>query len=215
MKVNFTYDRSKDVWCLRNKGKSSNNSANPTEQYKQLVAEYGESPIREAVEAFINEFVAKEEIDIDEKIKIFGADWAEVSSEFQTRAEAIFQTKLPLDITAYLTVNSRCPYNIEKNFFFVSLQETQARRVVMHELWHFYTWYGLGADQEDKLGKEKYNNIKEALTALLNVECEDLFPKDMKDTGYPQHQELRQNIIEYWKNDKDIKSLWNYFRSQT
>jgi hypothetical protein len=40
----------------------------------------------------------------------------------------------------------------------------------MHELWHFYTWYGLGVDQEERLGKEKYNDLKEALTVLINIE---------------------------------------------
>jgi hypothetical protein len=32
----------------------------------------------------------------------------------------------------------------------------------MHELWHFYTWYGLGAGEEARLGKERYNTLKEA-----------------------------------------------------
>ena len=54
-----------------------------------------------------------------------------------------------------------------------------------YNLWHFYTWYGLGADQEQKLGKQKYNDLKEALTVLLNVECKDLMPEGVSDGGYP------------------------------
>jgi hypothetical protein len=80
----------------------------------------------------------------------------------------------------------------------------------MHELWHFYTWYGLGADQEEKIGKQKYNDLKEALTVLLNVECEDLLPEGVIDTGYPQHQEIREKILQYWEKEKNIKNLWNY-----
>lgn len=80
----------------------------------------------------------------------------------------------------------------------------------MHELWHFYTWYGLGVDQEEKLGKQKYNDLKEALTVLLNVECNDLLPEGMLDTGYSQHQEIRRTILEFWEKDKDIKKLWDY-----
>lgn len=79
----------------------------------------------------------------------------------------------------------------------------------MHELWHFYTWYGLGADQEERISKEKYNDLKEALTVLLNVEYKDLLPEGMTDTGYPQHQEIRQRILKYWEKDRNIQNLWN------
>jgi hypothetical protein len=80
----------------------------------------------------------------------------------------------------------------------------------MHELWHFYTWYGLGENQEEELGKEKFNDLKEALTVLLNVECKDLMPEGVIDVGYPQHQEIREEILKYWANDKNINSLWNF-----
>ena len=85
----------------------------------------------------------------------------------------------------------------------------------MHELWHFYTWYGLGADQEEKLGKQKYNDLKESLTVLLNVECEDLLPSGVIDTGYSQHQETREKILVYWKKNRNIKNLWNYLVEQS
>ncbi len=210
MQVNFTYDKSKDIWCLLNKGKSSNNSQNPTKQYEQLVDKYGENPTVENVADFIDEYITENNIDIQKRVAVFQKDWKNVSVDFQKRAEVIFGTSLPNNVTAYPTVNSRCPYSIPDNFFYVSLQSTQARRTVMHELWHFYTWYGLGTDQEEKLGKQKYNDLKEALTVLLNVEFRDLLPKSVTDTGYPQHQEIREKILEYWKKDRDIKNLWKY-----
>ena len=80
----------------------------------------------------------------------------------------------------------------------------------MHELWHFYTLYGLGTDQEEKIGKQKYNDLKESLTVLLNVECKNLLPEGVVDMGYTQHQDLRKKILEYWEKDKNIKNLWNY-----
>ena len=82
--------------------------------------------------------------------------------------------------------------------------------VTMHELWHFYTWYGLGVGQEEKLGKQKYNDLKESLTVLLNKECADLFPIDFTDKGYPQHKELREKILKFWSNDKNVFNLWKY-----
>jgi len=210
MKINFVYDKGKDVWCLLNKGKSSNNSQNPTKQYEQLVARYGESPTVEDATVFIEEYISENEMDVSKCIKEFQNEWESISSKFQKRAEAIFGVPLSDNITAYLTINSRCPYNIKENFFYVSLSSSQVKKTAMHELWHFYTWYGLGSDQEEQLGKEKYNNLKEALTVLLNVECVGLLPEGEVDTGYPQHQEIREKIIRHWGKDKNIKNLWSY-----
>ncbi len=61
---------------------------------------------------------------------------------------------------------------------------------------------------EQKLGAEKYNELKEALTVLLNVECRDLLPSGIIDRGYPQHQELRQRILELWSKDRNMDNLW-------
>ncbi|MEX1014930.1 MAG: hypothetical protein WDZ80_07280 [Candidatus Paceibacterota bacterium] len=210
MKVSFSYNKEKDIWCLLNKGKSSNNSPHPTKQYETLSIKYGANPSEENVGTFIDRYIAENEIDISQSIKDFQNEWEIVSSEFQKRAEKIFNTTIPNDIVAYLTINSRCPYNIKENFFYVSLSSTKVRGTIMHELWHFYTWYGLGSDQEEKLGKQKYNDLKEALTVLLNVECKDLFTEDAIDTGYSKHQEIRVKILEYWKKDRNIKNLWNH-----
>ncbi len=210
MQVNFTYDKGKDIWCLLNKGKSSNNSQNPTKQYEQLVEKFGENPTAENVAVFVDECIAENQIDIQRCVANFQKDWESIAAEFQKRAEAIFGISLPNDVVAYLTINSRCPYSIQDSFFYVSLQSTQAQRTTMHELWHFYTWYGLGINQEDKLGKQKYNDLKEALTVLLNVECRDLLPDGMTDAGYFQHQEIRQRILQHWVGDRSIQDLWNY-----
>ena len=64
----------------------------------------------------------------------------------------------------------------------------------MHELWHFYIWYKFGAEWTEKLGNQKYEDLKEALTVLLNAECNDLFPYGKEDAGYAQHKELREEI---------------------
>ena len=210
MKVNFTYIEDKDVWCLLNKGRSSNNSQNPTKQYGQLIDRYGDSPTADNTAAFVNEYIAENEIDVQKRVVEFQNDWEGISTEFQNRAESVFNISLPEDVMAYLTINSRCPYSIQDNFFYVSLQSTQFRKTTMHELWHFYTWYGLGIDQEEKLGRQKYNDLKEALTVLLNIECKDLLPEGVSDAGYPQHQEVRKEILKYWEKDRDIKNLWDY-----
>ncbi len=210
MKVAFEYNKEKDVWCLLNKGKSSSNSQLPTKAYEQLVASYGENPTPDAVAAFVGEYIADKGIDVQEQITKYQQDWDTVAEVYQKRAEAIFGVSLPSAVKAYLTVNSRCPYSIDNDYFFVSMSVGSARKTAMHELWHFYTWYGLGIDQEEKLGKQKYNDLKEALTVLLNVECNDLMPEGMSDSGYPQHQEIRVKILDFWAKERNIAKLWDY-----
>ncbi len=112
------------------------------------------------------------------------------------------------EIKAYLTINDRCPYRIEENLFFVTISKKSPVKIIMHELWHFYTWEKFGS-QEKIIGEKKYDNIKEALTVLLNVECKKLLPEGIQDKGYPQHKELREKILKIWTEKPDIDFLWN------
>lgn len=208
MKINFEYNKEKDVWCLLTKGKSSNNSSSPTKVYEELVAEYGENPTSEETAVFIGKYIAEKQIDIQKLTEEFKDDWETIAGEYHKIAEKVFGLNLPQEPTAYLTINTRCPYSIEGNYFFVSVSNQSARSTVMHELWHFYTWQKFGADVEERLGKQKYNDIKEAFTVLLNIECGDLFHQGAKDYGYPQHQDLRSKIVETWNESKDIEKVW-------
>lgn len=206
--IDFTYNHEKDIWCLLNKGKSSNNSQTVTKVYQELVTACGENPTNQDASEFIRKYIEAKGIDTLKIGEEFQRDWILVADEYYKRAEKVFAASLPAKITAYLTVNTRCPYSIENKYFFVSLSNTSARRTIMHELWHFYTWEKFGADIEGKLGKQKYNDIKEALTVLLNIECADLLPEGVADTGYPQHQEMRTKIAEVWNETKDIEKVW-------
>lgn len=208
MKINFEYNKEKDVWCLLNKGKGSNNSPNPTKVYELLVSRYGENPGEEETSQFIDSYFEENNVSLDDFIKQYSTDWESVADEYHKRAESVFGVSLPHDITAYLTINNRNPYSISDNMFYVTVPRETVRKTIMHELWHFYTWYGLGTDQEEKLGKQKYNDIKEALTVLLNEECSDLMPEGISDEGYPQHQELREKIKKLWSEQKVVRWVW-------
>jgi len=190
------------------KGRSSNNSTSPTKVYKQLVTDFGENPSQSDISEFIDQYLSEKNISIQNYIAKYQNDWNSIANEYCMKAEAIFEMSLTSDITIYLTINNRCPYNIKNKYFFVSFPLPSVRSTVMHELWHFFTWYGLGTDQEEKLGKEKYNDLKEALTVLLNIECSGMFPEGVQDTGYPQHKYVRERIIEIWNKEKDIFKLW-------
>ena len=208
MKINFAYNRERDVWCLLKYGNNSVNSSQRTKAFEMLVSEYGDNPTNEDASNFIDKYISQNSIDFSAYIANYQKNWDVVTDEYTKRAESIFKVSLPKDIAVFLTVNGRCPYNILGNYFLVSLSADYMRKNVMHELWHFYTWYKFGVVWEEKLGKQKYNDLKEALTILLNIECGDLFP-NIQDTGYPQHKELREKIVRYWQEEKDIDKLWN------
>lgn len=207
MKVSFEYNHEKDIYCLLTYGKSSNNSNKSTKIYDQLIGVFGENPTVEKTSTFINDYLLMNDIDIQESLVGFQEDWGTISDDYNKRAEGIFKISLPSGITAYMTVNNRYPYSIEDNSFFVSFPGSHSSKIAMHELWHFYTWYKFGIIWEEKIGKQKYNDIKESLTVLLNTECADLFKEGMSDVGYPQHQELREKILQMWSEEKDIEKL--------
>ncbi len=212
MKLTFQYDKDKDIWCILNKGKASRHSQKPTKQYESLIEKYGENPSSIDTENFINSYIEEKDVSIEKYLDYYQKDWDSISDTFHQRAKEVFGISLPKDITAYLTINNRCPYSIEENYFFVTFPAYDyiARKTVMHELWHFYTWYGLGTEQVQILGEEKYGNLKEALTILINVICKDILPEGVEDAGYPQHKEMREKIIEYWNKNPNMKDLWNY-----
>lgn len=210
MKVTFEYNQDKDIWCLLNKGKSSINSPTPTKIYGNLIKDFGDNTNEKDTKFFIEKYISDNNINTKEIVEKYQKNWNCISNEFQRIAEKIFGISLNKDIKAFLTINDRCPYNIRESSFFVTMpNDLYLRKVAMHELWHFYTWYKFGITWEDKIGKEKYNEIKESLTILLNVECKDLLPENIIDKGYTQHEELRKKIISLWKETKDIDRVWN------
>jgi len=214
MKILFKYNKEKDIWCLLNKGKSSNNSSNPTKVYQLLVSRHGENPSEQDASQFIDNYLEENNMSLEEYMKQYSADWESIADEYYKRAKNVFGVNLSHDITAYITVNNRNPYSISDNMFYVTVPRETVQQTIMHELWHFYTWYGLGTDQEEKLSKQKYNDMKEALTVLLNVECGDLMPKGVHDDGYPQHQELRKEIMKMWSKKKNIHWVWDKVSSK-
>ena len=212
MKITFEYNRGNDIWCLLNKGPGSSNSSEPTKVYKQLVEEVGDTPNEEETSKFIDKYIKEGNYNIQTYIDNYQKKFDYISDEFIKIAERVFGVSLENDVTVYLTVNGRCPYNLKENYFFVTIldkPEYSPNKIAMHELWHFYTWRRYGEDWIKKIGPKKYNDIKEALTVLLNIECKHLLSENSIDKGYPQHQELRDKLVELWKERQDIDYIWS------
>lgn len=210
MKLKFIYNEDNDIDCLLSKGPGSNNQPGlQTKTYAELLKFTSDVADKEKVREFVRKYVHDHGLDLQKIAAKLQENWDKIAIEFQKRAERIFGISLNEDITAYLTITGRFPYNIERNLFFVSVLRDNVNSIAMHELWHFYTWYKFGKDQIAKLGSQKYNDLKEALTVLVNEECTDLMNGEM-DKGYLQHKELREKIVNFWVKDKNMDNLWKY-----
>ena len=215
MMLNFRYNTQSDIWCLMNYGKSSTNSAHPTAVYKEMAdavtTEIDKEITEEKCRNFISNYLSRNNIDMNKVAKKYNAEWKKVAEIFEERANQFFRVSLSQGIDVELSINNRSPYNVPDGFFFCAVPTRSSNLTCMHELWHFYLWEKYGLEWETKLGKQKYNNIKEALTVLLNEIFQDILD-DKKDSGYPQHSELRKEILEIWnstdENNRNIENMW-------
>lgn len=200
MRLTFAYDREKDIENFVKSSRSVNNRE-LTKEMQEYVDAYGPDFTEENLRTFIDGKLAG--VDIESVLTEVRNHWTTTEDEFIRRAENIFGCVYPVEeTTAYLSFNSRCTYNTSEKYFFISLPRiASAHRTVMHELFHFYTWHAFG----QVIPKEKYNDIKESLTVLLNLEFADLM--NGEDRGYQQHTEMRQEISRMWREGKKLNEI--------
>lgn len=133
--------------------------------------------------------------------------WRLIENEFFTRMDRIMKNNFSKDITAYITTVKICPYNPkEPSFmfpFFSPLPNIlkSCGHEIMHLYFHEFYWNFV----KDKIGEKNTSNLKEALTVLLNIEFKDLW--FVEDSGYKDHEKLREFIVKHWKKEKDFKKL--------
>lgn len=209
MNIIFKYDIDKDVENFVKSTKSVN-SKEPTKFFLLFLREFNNPTVVNEldVKKFVENYIKKNNVNTQEKTDELQKRWGDIEAESITRLERIFKIKYPSnEVTAYLTTNERCTYNTKENYFFVNLNNIQSNRTVIHELFHFYTWHAIHEELTSKgVTASQYNDIKESLTDLLNLEFKDLLDGAI-DRGYPQHQEIRAKIRDLWEFEKDINKL--------
>jgi len=144
--------------------------------------------------------------------KLFNEAWNKIGKEYFKRIEKIMKKPFCCEkITAYLTLVQRCPYNYNKEnpLFFVHLFAgiPKILAVAGHEIMHIQFHNTYWKQTEEKIGKEKTTDLKEALTVLLNLEFRDLWI--VPDQGYNPHRKLRAFIEKQWKKNPDFDILLN------
>lgn len=206
MNISFSYNIHKDVDNFIKTLNSINNSS-PTKLQKLFKSRFGEKYQREYIHKFIKSYTKEQNIDFNEKLVEIKDNWERVSCCYFERAEKLFQYKYSLPIKVYLTTNSRCSYNIKARYFFLFIDAESTNAIIMHELFHFYTWQSFGEKLVNKgVSKETYNDLKESLTEILNLEFSDLL-SGKSDSGYYQHQECRLLIKNLWLKFKDLNKV--------
>ena len=142
--------------------------------------------------------------------KAYQDSWNAINDEYFRRLEKVTGNKFPFRrITAYLTTQTRCPYNFKEGYFFCSIFSNIPRALLTsgHELMHLDFHNYDGKDVEKGIGKDKASDIKEALTVLLNFEFQDLWFVDDRGKSSSEQQELRDYIAQEWRKDRNYKKL--------
>jgi hypothetical protein len=212
MVLNIKYTQTKDIENILKASRSKNSSV-PTRIQQLYIEQFGPEFHEEGLREFLDQYFLNHKIDIDEQIQKITTAWERIEAEAYSRLQQIFNLNLNNTLTAYLTTDSRCTYNTENNYFFVSYtsQGNSPNLIILHELLHFYTRdkYFLTM-QTQEVSSDRYNDFKEALTVLLNLEFSDLLAGS-SDRGYPQHQQLRAWMQEEYQAHKNLDNLAEKF----
>lgn len=136
--------------------------------------------------------------------------WKSIEKEYFKRLSKL--TKKPIcskKFVAYITTTMRCPYNKEEKWFMINFFSSISHtlKTIAHEIMHFQFYKYYFENIEKRTGKQKAEDLKEALTVLLNLEFLDLW--HVNDKGYTIHKELRKFIENEWKKEKDFGILLN------
>lgn len=212
-KVTFKFDKEKDLWNnwfavnFESKwelGKRFNNIPKLEKECKGKTFEECKKAIEDFHKKLHNSFL------IEETRNAFQESWDEINEEFFRRLEKITENKFPFqEVTAYITTQSLCPYDYKEGSFMVPLFSNipSALKKSAHEIMHLDFYKNNWKEIEDKIGKEKTADLKEALTILLNLEFRDLWFVEDKGKSSEEQQKLREFIKKEWSKEKNYKSL--------
>lgn len=208
MKIAFSYSLQEDAANIL-RGLKSINNPNPS-QVEALYLAHAEGHInKRTTMLFIQEYIRSHSIDMRLEIARISDSWTHIHEPFLRRTKALFKCNYPpKTICARLTIDTRCTYSIDKNYFYVSVNSKHPSLLVMHELFHFYTWHALNKYSPAILLHLRYNDLKESLTELLNIVFGDLM-NGGSDSGYAQHHQLRVLIRHLWYKHQDFYHVIN------
>jgi hypothetical protein len=206
-KVIFKFDKEKDLWnnwhrCNRdNKWGVSAVSLEIKNACEGKSFEESKKELAKILSPIHNSYI----IELD--VKSVEEAWMKIEEEFFRRMDKIMKHEYTKNINAYLTTAKGCPYDEDEPSFMFSLRSSLPDKLMIsgHEIMHLYFHKFYWDKIEKRIGKEKTDDLKEALTVLLNIEFKDLWFSE--DKGYEPHKELREFIVKSWGEEKDFDKL--------
>lgn len=157
---------------------------------------------------FLERGYAKEGRKYEEKLEKIKKSWKKIEENYFERLENITKHKIYTDkFICYITTTVKCPYFKKENAFMISILNSVENilKTIAHEIMHLQFHYYFEDDLRKKISYEKFHDLKEALTVLLNIEFKDL--QIGEDKGYLQHKKFREFITSEWEKRKDFEIL--------
>jgi hypothetical protein len=216
-KVKFSYNFKKDAWAwvrfAMKKGDIYGHKNNlgfiPLELLEKI-----NKVDRESAEKIVYDYLLnnpKKEIRkfiINQEIKSLKETWVKLESKFFKRLEKVTQKPIfTKEFGAYFNSCFMCPYNEKENWFMINMWSGLPNHIgtICHEIMHLQFSHYYREYCRKVISEEQFQDIKEALTFMLNTDFGDIMP--INDSGYPNHQILRQKLQEIWEKEKDFKAL--------
>ena len=151
-------------------------------------------------------------INIKLKLKKIENEWRKIEKIYFKKLERLTKRKIyRREFYCYVTTIGRCPYNKKEHWFMINIFNDIdfVMQIIAHELMHlqFYHYFEKYLRKKQKLSGKQFQDLKEALTVLLNLEFTHIIKKE--DKGYSSHKELREFIVKEWKKEPDFDALLN------
>lgn len=133
------------------------------------------------------------------------------ANSIQKRMEEV--TGQPLyrqSFTVFLTTFPRGPYNVEQGYNLSWIEKSNGQHIdsFLHELLHYQTIWYFRKENLNRINKNDFEQVKEALTVILNNTFKDM--RSRPDFGYPIHVRLRTDILSFWKKTRNFQRTVKY-----
>jgi len=230
-KVIFRYDFEKDAWAWAAFAKRKSKIYGlknrldfiPPELLKKIRGKNKKSAEKLVYDYLVNNSKKKiRKIVIEKEKDVLRDIWRELENKFFKRLEKITQKPIfASNFRCYFTTGFMCPYDEKENWFMVSMWHSIPADIttICHETLHLQFLYYYREYCQKFLSEKEIQDLKEALTFLLNTDFNDLILS--YDMGYSAHKKLRIKLEKIWKEEKDfgnfldkaiqiVKNKWDF-----
>jgi len=218
-RVNFKYDFKKDAWSwVYIIGKKKDTYGYSWEKQVGFAPKHLLEKIlkydRRSAELLVRKYLISNsqrlvrQLAINKQLKALEEVWRKIESKYFKRLEKITQKPIfTKDFGCYLTTGYMCPYNDKENWFMVSIWHNILMDIttICHEIFHLQFLHYYENHCRKFLSEQQKEDLKEAITFILNTDFDDLILN--KDSGYPNHKELRRKLEKIWHNRENFQEF--------